>query len=204
MNATFSRTLVTATLVLAASPALAECPTGDDLKDGITLAQNTPFFMRSDFKRTEEGFVEERVVESGGQAQKSMALYRHGLVMVGEHSPSGHVEITYVDALSPLETLPEKGTVSISGVAKGPLGESFVELEVSFVEPGSVDVAECRFETWVIRSTLKDRDGAGASFRMDYAPELGLVLAASVLGADGQETPAYAYQWAGRTADLKR
>ena len=198
------RPLLTAALCLAAAPGLAGCPTGEDMTDGIVLAQNEPFFMRGDFKSTPEGFVEMRIIDFGGQVQESMALYRHGLVMTGEHSPAGHVEITYVDDLRPVDTLPEEGKVAISGIAKGPLGEAYVELELEFVGHGTIALAECIFDTWKVTSTLMDRDGAGASFQVEYAPELDLVLAAVQIGADGQVTPAYAYQWAGTAADVAR
>ncbi|MDU8926611.1 hypothetical protein RXV86_04360 [Alisedimentitalea sp. MJ-SS2] len=155
----------TALFALTGTNALAECPTGSDKKDGITLAQNTPFFMRSDFKSTPDGFVEQRVMEVGSATRSTMALCRHGLVMSGEHSPSGHVEITFIEA----ETR---------------------------------QVGECSFEVWNVTSSLKDRGGTGAVFLMAYAPELDLVLAASATDADGNQTPVYAYQWAGKTAEI--
>ncbi len=191
-----------AALVLFAPPAFAGCPTGADLAEGIVLAQNEPFFMRGDFKAAPEGLVETRVIEIGGQVQEVMALYRHGLVMTGEHSPAGHVEITYVDELRPVSELPEKGRAAISGIARGPLGETPVELELEFLGHGTVTLGECRFETWTVRSSLHDRDGAGAAFRVEYAPELDVVLSAGQIGEDGSVTPAYAYQWAGRAGDV--
>lgn len=199
-----TRLLTTAVLCLAAAPGLGGCPTAEDMADGIVLAQNEPFFMRGDFKATPEGFVENRVIDFGGQVQESMALYRHGLVMTGEHSPAGHVEITYVDDLRPVDTLPEQGKVAISGIAKGPLGEAYVELELEFLGHNNVTLAECTFDTWTVQSTLLDRDGAGARFRLEYAPELDLVLAADQIGPDGAVTPVYAYQWAGTAADVAR
>lgn len=193
-----------AAIVMSVSPAWAGCPTLSDLDDGIVLAQNEPFFMRSDFTTSPEGgFVERRVDEATGTPRETMAFYKHGLAMVGEHSPAGHVEITYVDRLAPLETLPDIGRVSVSGIAKGPLGEAYVELDISFIERGSRTVGDCTFETWSVTSTLKDRDGAGATYHMQYAPEIDLVLAASLVGADGSETPVYAYQWAGTVADFQ-
>jgi len=198
------RFLATAALCTAALPGLAGCPTGKDITEGIVLAQNEPFFMRGDFKSTPEGFVEMRVIEMDGQAQESMALYQHGLVMTGEHSPAGHVEITYVDDIRPLDRLPEEGKVAISGIAKGPLGDAYVELELEFVGIGKVALAECEFDTWTVNSSLLDRDGAGARFQVEYAPELNLVLAAGQIGPDGTVTPAYAYQWAGTAADMVR
>lgn len=198
------RSLATTLFCLAAAPAWAGCPTGEDMADGIVLAQNEPFFMRGDFKATPEGFVEMRITDFGGQVQERMALYRHGLVMTGEHSRAGQVEITYVDALPPLDTLPEDGTASISGIATGPLGETFVELELEFVGHNTVALAECEFATWTVHSSLTDRDGAGAAFRLEYAPDLDLVLAAGQIGPDGAVTPAYAYQWAGTAADVAR
>jgi hypothetical protein len=196
----------TALLAAFATPGLAGCPTGDDIADGIVLAQNEPFFMRGDFKaKPPEGVVEQRIIESGGQVQESMSLYAHGLVMTGEHSAAGHVEITYVDELTPIDTLPELGHVSVTGIAKGPLGDAYVELDLTFVAHGSLALAECVFETWTVTSTLRDRDGVGASFRLDYAPELDLVLAARALDeASGEETAVYAYQWAGTVADVAR
>ncbi len=198
------RSVFVAALCVAAGPALASCPTGEDMADGIVLAQNTPFFMRGDFKAMTEGFVETRIIDAGGQVQERMALYLHGLVMTGEHSPAGHVEITYVDDLRPVTSLPEEGKVSISGIAKGPLGEAFVELELEFVAHSTIALAECEYDTWTVTSTLIDRDGAGASFQMEYAPELDIVLAAGQIAADGAVTPAYAYQWAGTAADVAR
>ncbi len=198
------RFLATAALCLAAAPGLAGCPTGQDMTQGIVLAQNEPFFMRGDFKTTSEGFVERRIIDFDGQVQESMALYRHGLVMTGEQSPAGHVEITYVDDIRPVDTLPEAGKLALSGIAKGPKGEAFVELELEFVGHGSVALAECEFDTWTVNSSLLDRDGIGARFRLEYAPELDLVLAAWQIGADGAVTAAYAYQWAGTAADVAR
>ena len=195
---------LTAALLLAASPLRADCPTGDDLGDGITLAQNTPYFMRSDFKSTEQGFVEHRVIKSGEDTRTTMALYRHGLAKVSEHSHLGHTKISYVDKVTPLDQLPEKGKVSISGIARGPKGESFVELELTFVQSGQRALAECRFDTWEVISSLRDRNGTGAAFRMHYAPELDLVLAVSALGEDGRDSPVFTYQWAGKTSDIAR
>ena len=198
------RLFASAALCLAAAPGLGGCPNGEDMAQGIVLAQNEPFFMRGDFKATSDGFVEMRIIDFDGQVQESMALYRHGLVMTGEQSPAGHVEITYVDELRPIDTLPEDGRVAISGIAKGPLGDAYVELELEFLGHNTVALAECEFATWTVASTLLDRDGAGASFRVEYAPELDLVLAAGQIGADGTVTPAYAYQWAGTAADVAR
>jgi len=200
----FTRFLALAALCLAGSPGVAGCPTGNDMAEGIVLAQNEPFFMRGDFKSTPEGFAENRVIDFGGEVLESMALYQHGLVMTGEHSPAGHVEITYVDDIRPVYSLPENGKVSISGIAKGPLGDAYVELELEFVGHGTIALADCKFDTWTVTTTLADRDGAGASFRVEYAPELDLVLAAGQIAADGQVTPAYAYQWAGTAADVAR
>ena len=56
----------------------------------------------------------------------------------------------------------------------------------------------------LLPSTAAVRDGAGAAFRVEYAPELDLVLAAGQIAADGTVTPAYAYQWAGTAADVAR
>ena len=194
----------TAALLFTAAPGLGGCPTGEDIGEGIVLAQNAPFFMRGDFKATPEGFVEMRIIDMGGQVQESMALYRHGLVMTGEHSPAGHVEINYVDDLRPVETLPDAGSVSISGVAKGPKGEAYVELELEFVDHGTIALAECEYETWTVKSSLMDRNGAGAAFQVEYAPELDLVLSAGQIGPDGALTAAYRYQWAGTAADVAR
>ncbi len=191
-----------AVLALLAAPALADCPTGADLAEGIILAQNEPFFMRGDFKATPEGFVETRVIEIGGKLQEAMALYRHGLVMTGEHSAAGHVEITYVDDLRPVFELPETGKAAISGIAKGPLGEAYVELELEFLGHGEAVLGDCTFETWTVKSSLLDREGTGASFRVAYSPELDVILSAGQIGADGNVTPAYAYQWAGRAVDM--
>ena len=199
-----ARTFASAALCLVAAPLWAGCPTGADIDQGIVLAQNEPFFMRGDFKATPEGFVEMRIIVFGGQVQESMALYAHGLVMTGEHSSAGHVEITYVDELRPIDTLPEDGNVALSGIAKGPLGDAYVELELEFVGHNTVALAECEFATWTVISSLLDRDGAGAAFRVEYAPELDLVLAAGQIGPDGTVTPAYAYQWAGTAADVAR
>jgi len=192
----------TAGLLLTTTAALAECPTVADMEAGVILAQNEPFFLRGDFKTTHEGFVEMRVIEAGGQVQESMALYRNGLVMTGEHSPSGHVEITYVDDIRPVFQLPEKGEVSISGIAKGPTGEAYVELELTYLGSGTKTLGDCEYETWSLTSKLTDRSGVGSSFRLDYAPELDLVLAADLIGEDGALTTAYAYEWAGKAEEL--
>ena len=192
-------------LAFAATPGFATCPTGDDLAAGITLAQNTPFFMRSDFKATADGFIERRVINRGGQPQGATALYRHGLALVREHSASGQVEITYDDPLAPLDRLPETGSVSISGVALGADGDAPVTLDITYLRPGRRTLADCHYDVWEVNSRLSGADGTrGTTFRLDYAPGLGLVLAASAIAADGTQTPAFAFQWAGLTAELER
>ncbi len=197
-----TRPFVLAALIVAAAPLHAECPTSADLEAGIVLAQNTPFFLRGDFKAVDEGIVERRVMVVGGEAVESMALYRHGLVMTGEHSPTGHVEITYVDDLAGVYHLPDTGKAAISGIAKGPLGDAYVELELEYLGSSTLTLGECAFETWQVASSLKDRSGAGAVFELDYAPELGVVLGARLIGDDGSRSPTYAYQWAGTAAEI--
>lgn len=191
-------------LLLIASPIWAECPTVAHLADGIVLAQNDPFFIRSDFKSAPGGFSEVRVTETNGEVRQSIMIYRHGLVMVGEHSAAGRLEITYIDRLTPLADLPERGSVVLNGIAKGPSGEAYVELDVAFVAHGRRELAGCGYVTWVVNSTLRERGGAGAVYRMEYAPELDLVLASSLVGEDGSATPVYAYQWAGTAAEVAR
>lgn len=191
-------------LLFAALPGTAGCPTGGDMATGIVLAQNTPFFMRSDFKATDQGFAESRVIEIDGKQQNSMELYRHGLVMTGEHSGAGHTEINYVDRLDSIYDLPTKGKVAVSGIAKGPAGEAYVKLELTFLGKGTRKVGDCSYDTWQVRSKLTDRDGAGSTFRLEYAPSLDLVLAADLVGEDGSLTPAFAYQWAGTPDEMKK
>lgn len=199
-----TRLCTTAAVCIAAAPALAGCPTGADMVQGIVLAQNEPFFMRGDFQATADGFVELRVSDFGGRRQFRAATYRHGLVMTGEQSASGEVEITYLERDLPVDTLPATGKLTFSGLARGPGGDTGVELELVFEGHNSVALAECGFATWTVTSTLRGQDGAGTSYRLEYSPELDLVLAAGQIGTDGTVTPTYAWQWAGTAADVAR
>ena len=194
--------LAAAALAVLTTPVTADCPVAGGKKGGITLAQYEPFFMRSDIKITGEGFVEQRVFESGGQAINSMTPCHHGLAMMGKHSPSGHVEITCVDKIAPMDRRSEEGKVAVSGIAKGAQGEAFVELDVAFSDKATRANAGCAIEAWRVITTLTDCSGVGASFRMDIAPELNLVPAAHAPGDDGMVTRAYAYQWAGKTSEI--
>lgn len=196
--------IATAALGVAATPGLAGCPTGADMVDGIVLAQNEPFFRRADFKATGDGFEEFRISDAAGRRQQTTATYRHGLVMTREQTAAGTVEIDYLEDPLPVDTLPETGQIALSGLARAPGGDTGVTLELAFDGHNTVALAECVFATWTVTSTLRDGAESGTTFRVEYAPELDLVLAASQIGPDGTSTPAFAYQWAGTAADVAR
>lgn len=199
-----SKTLPALALCLAAPPGFAGCPTGADMARGIVLVQNQPFFIRSDFEATPDGFVEERLVDVDGRKRASTATYRHGLVLTAERAAAGAIEIVYPDPIAPVDALPEAGRLTLGGRLTGPRGEAPVDLVLDFIGHGSVALAECAYDTWTVASSLTTSDGAGARLQVEYSPELNIVLAAGQLEPDGTVTPAYAYQWAGTAADVAR
>lgn len=188
------RSLILAALMPVS--ALASCPTRADLAEGVVLVQNTPAFLRSDFQIGFGGIVEDRVDRIEGPWRRDTRIWTHGLL--------DSTRVDYDGRVSALDNLPDAGHVLLTGELRDTRRRMPVAFDATYLGPGSRALAECNYETWRVRIQEVFVSRAGPAFEVDYAPELGLVLAVALLDDTGTPVPLYAYQWAGTAADVAR
>ena len=192
--------------LLLAGPAMAACPDRLDLMQGIVLVQNGEHFRRADVEDTARGLMEVRLERPGtGEARSSITFYEHGLAASSEQTGSRIFRTAYRGDVGALDRLDELGEVSLSGEVTDSAGERrALALIAAYLGAGEYAMAECRYATWQVRYAVASPGGEPAVFHMDFAPELGVVLAARQVDEAGREEPLFAYTWIGTRADVQR
>ncbi|MDQ2088304.1 hypothetical protein [Marimonas arenosa] len=197
------RFLVLLPLLMPAT-ASASCPSAADLDRGVVLVQNGTAFRRADFERTAQGLMEVRHEHRDGRSRNSVAWYAHGLASRSERVGDRGLRTVYRGDVSALDRLDELGEVTLTGeVLDSSGGREQIALRVAFLGRQSYTLAECRYDSWHLRYERITPGGKAERFELDYAPALGLVLAAREIGADGA-VPVFAYTWIGTKSDVER
>lgn len=188
-------------LACLASPAMADCPTRADLRAGVTLVQNGDHFIRSDFEQTGDGLREVRFERKDGTPRQRVIMFAHGLLPQGISEGRAIMQNIYDAAPERLDALSTQGSIVTSGTRIGEDGAP-QPIQVAHVHDGLDEVAilGCRYETWKVRETLVIDGVIGGERRLEYAPELGVVVAQE----PGQGRDGFKYTWIGTAADVAR
>lgn len=194
-----------ALFALLASPAQAYCPTAGDLPGGVVLVQNAPFFLRSDFERSSIGVTETRIDRASGANRQRTFLLGHGLAPTGIFEGATITEITYDGDLTALDRLQGIGDIVLSGrlsTNAGPVEP--VQLALSYMGAAEREILNCGYDIWTVSQILLVGGQILERRELDYAPALGVVVAARDLDEDGAQVAEYAYSWIGTGADVAR
>lgn len=194
-----NQTLILA-CIMATAPALASCPTDNDLREGIVLVQNEPNFVRSDFD-LEAGMLREvRVTRGGENDTATIRLFEHGLAPVLTSDADGERVFTYTPAPVKLDGLRAVGEMRFEVMEVDAFGKPIVAQTIfTFVDTARFDIMTCDYEVWKIRVTSAKLDATIETRDIDYAPALGLVMASR-----GDRGVNYRYSWIGTAADVAR
>ncbi len=77
-------------------------------------------------------------------------------------------------------------------------------LTAVYLGAGEYNIGECRYNTWNLRYALAQPGSEPSVYRLDFAPESGLVLAVYRGADNSDEDPLFAYTWIGTKADVER
>ncbi|WP_298495052.1 hypothetical protein [uncultured Maritimibacter sp.] len=186
-----------------AGAALASCPTAADLSTGgITLVQNEPSFLRSDYEVTEEGLTEVRLYKLDGQNRQRIVSYAHGLAPLTETLPEGLVQVTYTDALADLDRIESEGAVVLDAKRLGPeRGLDDMQVALRFLEARDMVIQTCNYRVLDVEETVVLSGDVVSRRTVAFAPDLGLILSAQANDETGES---FAYTWIGTAADIAR
>lgn len=172
-------------LAISAQAGLADCPVAEDLKDGIRLVRNEPFFgvvMRT----AEQGLEESFVLAPGAAPEAVSSRYSHALTAIQRVTQTGVLEMEYSEDFSMLDQLPasrvwnsdvslkSEGTVLTTGT-----------YEARITGFGEALVGDCAYSVWRISETLILEGLPPSLFEKTYSPDLGILLGAIILTPEG-------------------
>ena len=182
----------------------AGCPVLDDLRAGVTLVQNAPFFRRADFQITAQGLREIVQDDSNMRPRNTVAFHGHGLALLRRDAGGVSESIRYDGALGDLDRLEALGEVVLTGEASDGGPPRPVAIRLTHRGNQRVDLAECGYDVWRIRREETMPGGETMEREQFFAPDLGLVLAEWLVAPDGKALLSYAYGWAGTADDVRR
>lgn len=187
-----------------AQQGIAACPTRSDLDIGIVLVQNAPSFVRSDYERAARGLFYRSEMRLGQSSFVEAGFLDH-VFAPSEVSLGGDVERTvYHSDPAVFDHLDQLGQHRITGVrtrADGSTAPHYVDAR--FAGTARATLAECIYDVWQVELTQPDGAGRDMIAQVEYAPDLGLVLAVTLMGGNRPQQ-LVRYQWIGTGADVAR
>lgn len=189
-------------LLLITSPALATCPTADDLAGGVVLVQNEPLYIRSDVELRATGFFEARITGApGGDKTGHLRTFDHALALSQDQKDGVQRFFGYDPNVQQLDRLDEAGEARFRVTERSGVGKDVTaQLLLTFEGQGETTILTCTYDTWQVREMRADPEGTVSTRTLTYAPALRLVLA--VEAEDPAES--FAYTWIGTTSDVAR
>ncbi|MAM62688.1 hypothetical protein [Maritimibacter sp. UBA3975] len=191
---------------LVASPALATCPTRADLTEGVILVQNEPSFLRSDIEIRGAGLFEVRLMRDADENASAMTLaYAHALAPEAINDAGALRLRAYDPAVTTLDRLDEAGDLTFDLIERDEAGEeTSARLLFNHLGTRTREILDCSYEVWTVREMTARPGGEITTRELEYAPDLGVLLAAHEIDAAGQRRAIYEYTWIGTAADVAR
>ncbi|MEC7762262.1 MAG: hypothetical protein VX874_10175 [Pseudomonadota bacterium] len=195
---------LTAALILTAAPALATCPSRADLREGIVLVQNEPYFIRADIELRPDGFHEVQLIRTADDARTVIALSYENALAPMSRTEGRETRLTAYDTDTRiLETLPTEGDVTLSATDTAGAETTTRRMLFNHIGTDTRMILNCTYDVWTVRVMEAGADGTIDTRELVYAPDLGAVLAAHSIGPEGTETQ-FNYTWIGTSADVAR
>jgi hypothetical protein len=176
-----------ATLLAVAVPGFAaaplwadECPTHADLATGGVVLERSDPFLRLRYRAEDDGpgLVARRSVLPGAPARLDrVSRYAHALAVAGLSGPGGQMAFTYAGDLARVDEIDALGELAVPVTATlNGAPASTGTLHLTYLGAGAIDLGNCHYDTWHLRSELALDGVPTVESEVDYAPALGLVL----------------------------
>ncbi|MBB3353118.1 hypothetical protein HJB79_02230 [Rhizobium lentis] len=161
--------------ITLAVPALGNCLTANETKQGVLLTREEPFYSVF-YKPDGPVLTEQRLMERDRSLQPASVVYLHPLLVDKRVTANGTHELKYANAIA-LDDLPEKknwqsGTTLFINGKKSVSGTT----SLRFDGFGEETIGSCSYKVWAINSRLKLAELPPIIFEQYYSPELHLVL----------------------------
>ncbi|NBD29818.1 MAG: hypothetical protein GVY31_07260 [Alphaproteobacteria bacterium] len=173
-------------LSLVATGAVAQdCPTAEDLDDGIRLTRVDPYFSVV-MTRDEDDLSEARVMTRDGLPEAVSTRYAHALTVTHREGAGGTLSLDYARDTSGLDQLP--GPRSWSSAVTLRTGDEVLNTGTYTAQLsglGKAEIGECSYTVWRVNEVLQLDGMAPMTFEKSYAPDLGLVLGSIQLDPQG-------------------
>ncbi len=173
-------------LSLVATGAVAQdCPTAEDLDEGIRLTRFDPHFSIV-MKREDDGLSEARVLTRNGTPEQVSTRYGHALTVTHRDGGGGTLELDYAKDTRELDQLPgPRNWTSAVTLRSGNevLNTGTYSAQLSGL--GEAEIGECSYTVWRVNEVLQLDGMAPMAFEKSYAPDLGLVLGSIQLDPQG-------------------
>ncbi len=181
------------TLTAFADTSFSACPVPGDLKNGITVTRNNPFYS-SLFEKKDTVIHEKRIMSRDGKPEHVSSTSFHPLTVYERISDKGTLTAKYDSDLSDLDSLPDRKSW-VSNVSyyndNKLIGKG--TLTIIFKGAKTYTVGNCSYPVWSIetKSTINDKIFVG--FKKKYSPDLEMVLMAVKLNSSGKALSSVIY-----------
>lgn len=173
-------------VLVGAGAAAADCPRPVSEVAGVELVRSEPFFANV-YRHSPEGLIETRVMERDGAEEKGSTIYIHPLAPGQQISANGAIMLDYTADASELDRLDQTGQWT-SAIAVKIDGQVVMTgtAEKRFVGVDTVTIGDCRTDVWLVEDRMALGPSDGSYMLLSYAPDLGLVVRAVTMAADGK------------------
>ncbi len=170
-------------LLFGAQSALA-CPQAPDPEHGLVLTRTEPFFQVVS-KSTDRGWIEQRIMERGGELDRASTVYPHPLAVGERTDKNGTLSIRYSAAVSELDHLDETGLWRSDVVLLS--GQNVLDRGTatrSFLGRTKFAIGWCVYDVWLVEARTVYERHQPTVFDQYYSPELGVILESIKLTPD--------------------
>ncbi|WP_224816025.1 hypothetical protein [Hasllibacter sp. MH4015] len=169
------------------------CPNAADLRGGIALIRDEPFYSNV-MTTVNGGLAEARVMQRGATPEVVSTTYSHALTVTRRVGANGVLELVYDDDTAMLDRLAQIGSWT-TGVTllSGGVQQGTGTFTARYVDTVSLPLGDCTYETWHVRTALA-LEGRDTILQDRYfAPVLRLSLATVSLDAGGNPVSGVVY-----------
>lgn len=188
------KTLATLIFVCASTPVAAQCPTGIDAADGITMIRNAPFFGVTNQLLDDNIVREKRLTNRDGETEHITAFYKFGFIVLTRISETSTLELKYQSDFAELEMM-NAGTIwhGTADLLEDGTKIGDIENTIWVETTETVTIAKCTFEVIRIRNSTIVNGGDPINFSRLYSPELGFILDAIRMDVNWQPVSQVAF-----------
>lgn len=171
------RILTIAVLAFLPTILAAQCPSGSNSDEGVTLIRNDPFFGVSNHLQADNILQERGLKNRDGEVESSTSYYKFGFLILERVGVRETLRLDYHNSFLILENM-KPGTRWTSAATlfedDEVIGEAEAKVWIEGVE--TITISDCTYDVIRIRDSLIVDGGAPYNFSRLYSPELGMVV----------------------------